>query len=217
MTSATTHHDSEGARDLLAFTDPPADAMAALHDRLAVTADRQGILDVAYTTIDTPVGALLLAATKRGLVRVAYACEDHDLVLESLADKLSPRILHAPKRLDAAAREIDQYFAGTRTAFDLPLDRALSSGFRQVVQQHLSQIGYGHTESYRDVARIVGNPKAVRAVGSACATNPLPVVVPCHRVLRTDGKLGGYIGGLDAKSALLTLERDRPRIIQEVV
>lgn len=191
---------------LLAFTVPTADSLTALHGRLESAADRAGILDVAYTTIDTPVGSLLLAATDKGLVRVAYAREGHDLVLDTLARKLSPRILRAPKRLDAAAREIDEYFAGARTAFDLPLDYSLSSGFRQVVQRHLSQIAYGHTESYKEVAQIVGNPGAVRAVGTACATNPLPVVVPCHRVLRTDGTLGGYIGGLESKSALLTLE-----------
>ena len=104
-------------------------------------------------------------------------------------------------------REIEEYFAGNRRGFDLPLDFALSSGFRQVVQRHLSDIAYGHTESYKDVAEIVGNPRAVRAVGTACATNPLPVVVPCHRVLRTDGTLGGYVGGAEAKAILLNLER----------
>jgi methylated-DNA-[protein]-cysteine S-methyltransferase len=123
-----------------------------------------------------------------------------------LANRVSPRVLRAPKRLDDAATEIEEYFTGRRTGFDLPLDYALSSGFRQLVQRHLPHIAYGHTQTYKDVAAIVGNPKAVRAVGSACATNPLPVVVPCHRVLRTDGTLGGYIGGLAAKTALLTLE-----------
>jgi methylated-DNA-[protein]-cysteine S-methyltransferase len=139
-------------------------------------------------------------------VRVAYECEDFDRVLDVLANRVSPRVLRAPKRLDDAAAEIEEYFAGRRTGFELPLDYALSSGFRQLVQRHLPQIAYGHTETYKAVAAIVGNPKAVRAVGSACATNPLPVVVPCHRVLRTDGTLGGYIGGLAAKTALLTLE-----------
>lgn len=177
-----------------------------LHERLAAAADRDGVLDVAYTIIDTPVGPLLLAATTAGLVRVAYQIENHNRVLETLAARLSPRVLRAPKRLEAAARQLDEYFAGARRGFDLPLDLSLSRGFRRIVQQHLPEIGYGHTESYGEVARLVGNPKAVRAVGTACATNPLPVVVPCHRVLRTDGSLGGYAGGLEAKRALLTLE-----------
>ena len=182
------------------------DDLAALHRRLEQDAQSAGVLDVAYRTVDTPVGPLLLAATTDGLVRVAYECEDFDRVLDILANRVSPRVLRAPKRLDNAATEIEEYFAGRRTGFDLPLDYALSSGFRQLVQRHLPHIAYGHTQTYKDVAAIVGNPKAVRAVGSACATNPLPVVVPCHRVLRTDGTLGGYIGGLAAKTALLTLE-----------
>ncbi|MBN9158085.1 MAG: methylated-DNA--[protein]-cysteine S-methyltransferase [Microbacterium sp.] len=180
--------------------------MAALHRRLEAAAQAEGLVDVAYTTVDSPVGPLLLAATPRGLVRVAYAIEDHDSVLEDLAVRLSPRVLRAPKRLDAAARELDEYFARTRERFDVELDLSLSRGFRRLVQQHLPEIGYGQTRSYRQMAELVGNPKAVRAVGTACATNPLPVVVPCHRVLRTDGTLGGYIGGLEAKTALLALE-----------
>jgi methylated-DNA-[protein]-cysteine S-methyltransferase len=180
--------------------------LAALRHRLEQGAESADLLDVAYRTVDTPVGPLLLAATTEGLVRVAYECEDFARVLEALANRVSPRVLRAPKRLDQAARQLEEYFAGRRTGFELPLDYALSSGFRQLVQRHLPQIAYGHTETYKDVAAIVGNPKAVRAVGSACATNPLPVVVPCHRVLRTDGTLGGYIGGLAAKTTLLTLE-----------
>jgi methylated-DNA-[protein]-cysteine S-methyltransferase len=182
------------------------DDLAALHQRLEQRALAAGVLDVAYRTVDSPVGPLMLASTTDGLVRVAYECEDFDRVLETLASRVSPRILWAPQRLDDAARQLEEYFNGRRTSFDLPLDYGLSSGFRQLVQRHLPQIAYGHTQTYKDVAAIVGNPKAVRAVGSACATNPLPVVVPCHRVLRTDGTLGGYIGGLAAKSALLTLE-----------
>jgi methylated-DNA-[protein]-cysteine S-methyltransferase len=183
------------------------DTLNRLHRRLEDAADTNGLLDIAYTTVDTPVGPLLLAATDIGLVRVAYATEDHDAVLDTLAAKLSPRVLHAPRRLTAAARQIDEYFNGARTQFDLPLDYALSHGFRQLVQRRLSQIPYGHTMSYKTVADAVGNPNAVRAVGSACSTNPLPVVVPCHRVLRSDGSLGGYIGGLPAKTTLLELER----------
>lgn len=181
-------------------------AMADLRARLAARADELTLLDVAYRTIDSPVGALLLAATETGLVRVAFEREGFDTVLDSLATRVSPRVLQAPRRLDTAAAELDEYFAGTRRAFDLPLDLALSSGFRQVVQRYLPHIGYGHTRTYTEVAETVGNPRAVRAVGTACATNPLPVVVPCHRVLRTDGSMGGYLGGLDAKRTLLELE-----------
>ena len=181
-------------------------AMADLRARLAERADELTLLDIAYRTIDSPVGPLLLAATETGLVRVAFEREGFDTVLESLATRVSPRVLQAPRRLDTAAAELDEYFAGTRRAFDLPLDLTLSSGFRQVVQRYLPHIGYGHTQTYTEVAETVGSPRAVRAVGTACATNPLPVVVPCHRVLRTDGSMGGYLGGLDAKRTLLELE-----------
>ncbi|KKI17215.1 MULTISPECIES: methylated-DNA--[protein]-cysteine S-methyltransferase [unclassified Leucobacter] len=183
------------------------DKLAELHRRLEAAAQSEGLLDVAYRIVDSPLGKLLLASTPRGLVRVAFATEDHDRVLEHLAAKVSPRVLRAPKRLDTAARELDEYFERRRRTFDLALDLSLSKGFRQLVQQHLPEIDYGQTRSYKQMAEMVGNPKAVRAVGTACATNPLPVVVPCHRVLRTDGTLGGYIGGLEAKTALLEMER----------
>ncbi|WP_371815064.1 methylated-DNA--[protein]-cysteine S-methyltransferase [Mycobacterium sp. DL440] len=182
------------------------DTMTTLRARLAVAADRDDILDVAYRTIDSPVGPLLVAATEQGLVRVAYAREDHDVVLQQLADKVSPRILRTPTRLDAVARELDEYFAGHRRTFDIVLDWRLSAGFRSTVLHHLPDIGYGHTASYAAVAQLAGNPKAVRAVGTACATNPLPVVVPCHRVVRSDGAMGGYLGGVEAKRILLDLE-----------
>jgi methylated-DNA-[protein]-cysteine S-methyltransferase len=186
----------------------PSDAgtLARLQARLERAAEAEGLLDVAYTTVDSPVGALLLAATPKGLVRVAYDIEDHDRVLDTLAQRLSPRVLRAPKRLDAAARELDEYFGGRRQAFDLPLDLSLSRGFRQLVQRHLPEIGYGQTRTYGQVAALVGNPKAVRAVGTACATNPLPLVVPCHRVLPASGGPGRYVGGPAAKATLLTLE-----------
>jgi methylated-DNA-[protein]-cysteine S-methyltransferase len=183
-----------------------ADTLLRLRHRLGLAADAEGLLDVAYTTIDSPVGTLLLAATPQGLVRVAYDVEDHDRVLDTLAQRLSPRVLWAPKRLDTAARELDEYFGRQRRVFDLPLDLSLSTGFRQLVQRHLPEIGYGQTRTYKQVAELVGNPKAVRAVGTACATNPLPVVVPCHRVLPASGAPGGYVGGPDAKKALLSLE-----------
>ena len=191
--------------DLFASLSDAGD-LPALHDRLVAEAEHADLLDVAYRTLDTPVGTLLLAATPVGLVRVAYDVEGHDTVLAALADRVSPRVLRAPARLDLTARELDEYFAGTRRAFDVPLDRRLSSGFRAEVLAHLPEIAYGHTESYAQVAAAAGNAKAVRAVGTACATNPLPVVVPCHRVVRADGSWGGYVGGPDAKRALLTLE-----------
>jgi methylated-DNA-[protein]-cysteine S-methyltransferase len=199
---------NRAANSVMDILSAPVDAetLSRLHNRLEVAAERADVLDVAYTIVDSPVGPLLLAATERGLARVAYASEDHDRVLDTLAQRLSPRILRAPKRLDNAARELDEYFAKRRQLFGLQLDMSLSHGFRQLVQRHLPEIGYGQTRSYREVAELVGNPKAVRAVGTACATNPLPVVVPCHRVLRTDGTLGGYIGGAGAKTTLLHLE-----------
>lgn len=177
--------------DLLAGLPVADDDLARLRARLAEQADTEGILDIAYRTVETPVGRLLLAATEQGLVRVAYAREDHGRVLASLAERVSPRVLQAPMRLDRIAREIDEYFAGRRRLFDVPLDLRLSTGFRRDVLAHLPDIAYGTTASYAALARAVGNPQAVRAVGSACATNPLPLVVPCHRVVRSDGAQGG--------------------------
>jgi methylated-DNA-[protein]-cysteine S-methyltransferase len=179
-------------------------------DRLHTVLERQAhdnkLLDIAYHTIDTPVGALLLAATERGLIRVAYGIEDHDAVLAALANAVSPRILRAPARLDNAARQLEEYFAKRRTIFQLPVDLTLADGFRRSVVQHLREIAYGQRQTYAQVAAAIGNPKAVRAVGSACAHNPLPVVIPCHRVVRSDGSTGQYAGGPAAKSALLELE-----------
>lgn len=193
-------------RDLTRAFPATPDHLTVLHDRLAAAAQAEGIVDVAYRTVDTPVGRLLLAATDLGLVRVAYPSEDHDAVLAALAERISPRILRTPGRLDAVVRQLDEYFAGSRHGFDVPLDWRLSKGFRQTVLRHLPEIGYGHTASYAAVAELAGSPRAVRAVGTACATNPLPVVVPCHRVVRADGSMGGYLGGVDAKRTLLTLE-----------
>ncbi|WP_101949596.1 methylated-DNA--[protein]-cysteine S-methyltransferase [Mycobacterium sp. 3519A] len=181
-------------------------ALTRLHQRLERDADAADLLDIAYRTLDTPVGTLLLAATTAGLVRVAYDVEGHDAVLHALAERISPRVLRAPARLDAVARQIDEYFAKQRTAFDVPVDLRLADGFRRNVIEHLREIGYGHRESYATVAAAIGNPKAVRAVGTACAHNPLPVVIPCHRVVRSDGATGQYVGGPVAKSTLLDLE-----------
>jgi methylated-DNA-[protein]-cysteine S-methyltransferase len=180
--------------------------LRALHDQLAARADTAGLLDLAYRTVDSPVGTLLLAATPAGLVRVAFASEDHDRVLAALASQISPRILNAPGRLDDAARELDEYFTGGRRHFDLPLDFRLSAGFRRAVLSQLPAIGYGQTASYAQVAAAAGSPRAVRAAGTACALNPLPVVVPCHRVVKSDGSPGRYRGGPAAKQLLLNLE-----------
>jgi methylated-DNA-[protein]-cysteine S-methyltransferase len=182
------------------------ETLARLHQRLEQNAHTNGLLDVAYRTVDTPVGTLLLATTTVGLVRVAYDIEGHDAVLAGLAKSLSPRILRAPARLDTTARQLDEYFAKRRTAFEVPVDLRLAEGFRRTVIEHLRAIGYGHRESYAMVAAAIGHPRAVRAVGTACAHNPLPVVIPCHRVVRSDGSTGQYVGGPLAKSTLLELE-----------
>jgi methylated-DNA-[protein]-cysteine S-methyltransferase len=190
------------------FDDLDADepTLARLHQRLEHDADAADVLDVAYRTIDTPVGSLLLAATTAGLVRVAYDIEGHDAVLAGLADRISPRVLRAPGRLDTVARQIDEYFAKRRTVFEVPVDLRLAEGFRRSVIEHLRDIDYGRRESYAAVAAAIGSPRAVRAVGTACAHNPLPVVIPCHRVVRSDGSTGQYVGGPLAKSTLLDLE-----------
>ena len=175
-----------------------------LHARLVH--DAGDLLDIAYRTVDSPLGSLLLARTPQGLVRVAFAVQDHDAVLQALSDEVGPRVLEAPGRLDAEARELEEYFAGRRTGFDLPLDLRLLHGFRRAVVEHLTDIAYGHTASYAAMATLAGSPRAVRAVGTACALNPLPLVLPCHRVVRSDGMPGQYAGGADAKRALLALE-----------
>ena len=186
----------------------PADpaTLDSLHDRLATAAHEQGLLDVWYRTMDTPLGRLLLAATGVGLVRIAFAGQGHDRVLDDLAQRVGPRILADARPLDGVARELDEYFGGRRRAFDLPLDHRLIGGFRADVLAQLPRIGYGATASYADVARAAGHPRAVRAVGTACGANPLPIVVPCHRVVRSDGTPGGYAGGAEAKRLLLALE-----------
>ena len=179
-----------------------------LHARLELAAHADDLLDVAYRTVDSAVGSLLLAATPQGLLRVAFATEGHDLVLQNLSERISPRVLEAPTRLDPVARQLDEYFTGRRHSFDVTLDWSLSHGFRRTVLGHLAaDVGYGDTASYATLARLSGSPKAVRAVGTACATNPIPIVVPCHRVIRSDGTVGSYRGGPAAKRVLLDLEK----------
>jgi methylated-DNA-[protein]-cysteine S-methyltransferase len=174
--------------------------------RLAARASEEGLLDVAYATADSPHGPLLLAATPRGLVRIGLPNQDRDEVLAELARLVSPRVLEAPGALDEARRELDLYFEGRLRRFELPLDWQLSGGFQLEVQRAIAGIPYGQTRSYTEVASRAGNERAVRAAGTACGRNPLPLVVPCHRVLRSGGALGGYLGGLEMKRALLELE-----------
>lgn len=177
-----------------------------LKDRLLDRAAEEGLLDVAYTTADSPFGELLLATTEKGLVRLGLPNQDEQLLLQDLSDRVSPRVLEAPARLDRVRAELDQYFSGQRTGFDLPLDWRLSRDFRRRALRAVNRIPYGRTRTYTEVARSAGNERAVRAAGTACGSNPLPIVVPCHRVLRTGGGLGGYGGGLQMKKGLLALE-----------
>jgi methylated-DNA-[protein]-cysteine S-methyltransferase len=169
-------------------------------------ADSEGLLDVAYTEIDSPVGKLLLATTRRGLVKVSFPIQPLDEVLERLANEISPRVLESPAQFDDARRELDRYFEGRLQEFDLPLDWQLSHGFYRKVLRATARIPYGQTRSYTDMAKRAGSPRAVRATGSALGSNPLPIVVPCHRVLRSGGALGGYGGGIEMKQTLLELE-----------
>jgi methylated-DNA-[protein]-cysteine S-methyltransferase len=174
--------------------------------KVKARAAEEGLLDVAYTSADSPFGRLLLARTERGLVRVGLPNQDPDELLADLAERVSPRVLEAPAELDEVRRELDLYFAGKLDRFGLPLDWRLSSGFRQRVLRAIDRIPYGQTRTYTEMARKAGNERAVRAAGTACGSNPIPLVVPCHRVLRTGGALGGYGGGLPMKQALLELE-----------
>jgi methylated-DNA-[protein]-cysteine S-methyltransferase len=171
-------------------------------------AEQAGLVDVAYATTDSPVGTLLLAATPAGLVRVAYVDFEHeDAVLTELAARVSPRVLAMPRRLDGPRRELEQYFTGGRHSFELPIDWQLTKGFARRVLEATAEIPYGEVSSYREVAELAGSPRGFRAAGNALGSNPIPIVVPCHRVLHSGGGLGGYTGGLDRKLTLLAIER----------
>jgi methylated-DNA-[protein]-cysteine S-methyltransferase len=180
--------------------------MKASLERLSERAAAEGLLDVAYAKADSPFGPLLLASTPRGLVKVSLPGYDADEALGDLAARISPRVLEAPARLDDVRRQLDRYFEGKLHEFDLPLDWQLTAGFRAKVQRAIARIPYGETRTYTEMARSAGNERAVRAAGTACGSNPLPIVVPCHRVLRSGGALGGYGGGLPMKQALLEFE-----------
>jgi methylated-DNA-[protein]-cysteine S-methyltransferase len=170
----------------------------------------EDLIDLAYERHDSPFGRLLVFSGERGIVRIALAAEDEDRVLETLSGRISPRIARTGRAaLTEARAQLDGYFEGARREFDLPLDWRLTRGFRREVLRETATIPYGGTASYAEMAGRAGSPRAVRAAGSALATNPLPIVVPCHRVLRSDGKIGAYLGGTSMKEALLRLERER--------
>jgi methylated-DNA-[protein]-cysteine S-methyltransferase len=175
--------------------------------RLAAQASDEGLLDVAYATVDTPLGEVVVAATDRGLVRVALPGESLEDVLTRLARDVSPRVLTYPQRLDEVRRELDQYFEGRRERFELPLDWRLShSGFYRRVLRATSKVPFGQVITYSDAAKRAGSPRAFRAAGSALGSNPIPIVVPCHRVVRSGGEIGNYGGGPEMKRFLLEHE-----------
>jgi methylated-DNA-[protein]-cysteine S-methyltransferase len=197
-----TSSDQRIERELRRTPGPPG----ALPD-ITEAAAAAGLLDVAYATFDSPLGELLLATTPRGLVRLAYlGYEDEAETLEELAARVSPRLLASPKQLDEPRRELDQYFAGRRREFDLALDWQLSHGFTRRVLEATARIPFGETSTYKLVATQAGNPRAFRAAGNALGSNPIPIVVPCHRILHSGGGLGGYTGGVDKKRQLLAVE-----------
>ena len=191
-------------------TDLPAvddERLERLHARLVARAATAGELDVAYRTIDSPLGPLVLAATPAGLVRIGFvATEGEEGILADISRRVSPRVLRSPGRLDKAAQQVEEFLAGRRAGFELALDLSLATGFRGEVVRALNRIGYGTTATYGEVAAWLDNPGAVRAVGTACARNPLPLVLPCHRVVRSDGEPGRYLGGSGAKQRLLEIE-----------
>jgi methylated-DNA-[protein]-cysteine S-methyltransferase len=184
-----------------------ADAFGAA---LARRAAEEGVLDVAHGAYDSPLGRLTVIVTPRGLVRLSYPHEGIDAQLRELADRISPRILEAPERTDDVRRQLDAYFAGRRRSFEVPIDWRLVRGFAADVLRATARIPFGETSSYREVAAAAGSPNAYRAAGNALGSNPVPIVVPCHRVLHAGGGLGGYTGGLDRKRYLLTLEGALP-------
>ena len=180
--------------------------LAGLRSRLARRAADEGLLDVAYGVADSPLGPLTVMVTLRGLVRLSYPGEGIDAQLAELAERVSPRILEAPERTDDVRRQLDAYFTGERTTFDLPIDWRLMRGFAGQVLRATARIPFGSVSSYRQVAAEAGSPNAYRAAGNALGSNPIPIVVPCHRVLHAGGGLGGYTGGLERKRYLLELE-----------
>jgi methylated-DNA-[protein]-cysteine S-methyltransferase len=196
----------EVAAELQAARATPVPDAAAAARRFARRAQDEGMLDVAYAVTDSPVGRLLLAKTRRGLVRLSFGNEQPDEVLQDLSDDLSPRVLESAARLDDARRQLDDYFEGRRRDFTVPLDWTLSRGFSRRVLEHTAAIPFGGVSTYREMAAAAGSPRGARAAGNALGGNPIAIVVPCHRVLHSGGGLGGYGGGLDTKRFLLKLE-----------
>ncbi|MGB6424716.1 MAG: methylated-DNA--[protein]-cysteine S-methyltransferase [Solirubrobacterales bacterium] len=184
-------------------TDVDAPELAAA---LAARADREGLIEVAYSSVDSPVGTLMVAATDAGLVRLGLAGTDHGLMLEQLAGTVGPRVIETSARFDPLRRELEEYFEGRRRRFEYPLDWRLTSGFVRTVLERTAEIPFGSTRTYAEMATLAGSPRAFRAAGSALGANPIPILVPCHRVLRKGGGLGGYAGGLDTKRTLLRIE-----------
>ena len=192
-------------RRLAASPEPPLD-LDGLRAELARRAAHEGVLDVAYGVADSPLGPLTVIVTDRGLIRLSYAHEAIDEQLDEIATRVSPRILAAPERTDPVRRQLDEYFAGGRRRFEVPIDWRLVRGFAGDVLRATARIPFGSVSSYRAVAANAGSPNAYRAAGNALGSNPVPIVVPCHRVLHTGGGLGGYTGGLERKRYLLQLE-----------
>jgi methylated-DNA-[protein]-cysteine S-methyltransferase len=180
--------------------------LGRLRRRLAERAARDGLLDVAWDGVESPHGRVLVCATEEGVVRVVLPNEDPDAALAEVAARVSPRLLRAPERVDPLRTQLDEYFRGRRRGFDVRVDWGLVTGFRRRALEAIATVPYGRTATYREVAAAAGNPRATRAAGSACATNPVPILVPCHRILRSDGGLGGYLGGVHLKRSLLALE-----------
>jgi len=201
MTSTTSEESLRSAAQI----DPAA--WERVRHEVAAQAEAEALIDVAFERHDSPLGPLLLGATTEGLVRVGLPSEDEDAVLDDLARRVSARVLRSPRDVvTRARRQLEEYFEGRRRAFDLTLDWRLTAGFRREVLYATTQIPYGQTLSYGQLATRADRPAAVRAAGTALATNPLPIVVPCHRVLRSGGALGSYRGGPEAKAQLLGLE-----------
>ncbi len=181
--------------------EPEAERAAA---RLAERADEAGLVEVAYDTVDTPVGRMLVATTRRGLVRIGLPRQSFDELLEDLAAEVSPRLLELPRRTDDVRRELDEYFAGSRREFDLALDWRLVRGkFARRLLGNMTRVPYGEAITYTQAAARAGSPRGSRAAGNALGSNPIPVIVPCHRVVRTGGAIGGYGGGPEMKRFLL--------------
>jgi len=204
---------------------PRGDAgAAAASGQFLARAEDEGLLEVAYGTVESPFGDLLAAVTPRGLLRLSYDPSRNDAVLADIATKVSPRVLEAPARLDPVRHELDEYFEGRRRRFELKLDWRLTRGFFQKILRETARVGFGELATYKQMAEAAGSPRAVRAAGNALGSNPIPIVVPCHRIVRTGGKMGGYggelgpyIGGPGIKQRLLELEgaldeHGRPRL-----